>query len=161
MRPAIPLHGHIMRRGAHGTYTHPFLQSGQSGQSGHVCHVDLAQHHTQGYMWGASSAGVVVRLLVYSTGQLALGSKVAAGAPLPLNPLLAAGWAALLANALNCIPVGEISALRLQSFDSPLFPRVPCICIGFSQIRSHDVAFKAVMWHNRLACLLRLGMHAC
>ena len=24
-----------------------------------------------------------------------------------MNPLLAAGWAALLANALNCIPVGE------------------------------------------------------
>ena len=36
-----------------------------------------------------------------------LGSKL--GGPLPLNPLLAAGWAALLANALNCIPVGGAS----------------------------------------------------
>ena len=40
-------------------------------------------------------------------GQLVLGSKL--GGPLPLNPLLAAGWAALLANALNCIPVGGAS----------------------------------------------------
>ena len=40
-------------------------------------------------------------------GQLILGSKL--GGPLPLNPLLAAGWAALLANALNCIPVGGAS----------------------------------------------------
>ena len=48
------------------------------------------------------------RVLVLETGQLALGSKLAAGGPLPLNPLLAAGWAALLANALNCIPVGEL-----------------------------------------------------
>ena len=40
-------------------------------------------------------------------GQLALGSKLAAGGPLPLNPFVTAGWAALLANALNCIPIGR------------------------------------------------------
>ena len=41
------------------------------------------------------------------TGQLFLGGKLAAGANVSLNPLLSAGWAGLLANALNCIPVGE------------------------------------------------------
>ena len=50
------------------------------------------------------------------TGQLALGPKLAAGGPLPLNPFLAAGWAALLANALNCIPVGESLLDRLTFF---------------------------------------------
>jgi hypothetical protein len=39
-------------------------------------------------------------------GQLFLGPKLARGATIALNPLLGAGWAGLLANALNCIPVG-------------------------------------------------------
>ncbi len=43
-------------------------------------------------------------------GQLFVGSKLAQGATVSLNPLLAAGWAGLLANALNCIPVGALMA---------------------------------------------------
>lgn len=49
------------------------------------------------------------------TGQLFLGGKLAAGANVSLNPLLSAGWAGLLANALNCIPVGEQLASLLLS----------------------------------------------
>lgn len=43
-----------------------------------------------------------------------MGSKLAAGATVSLNPLLAAGWAGLLANALNCIPVGAHQAFTLH-----------------------------------------------
>eukprot|EP00884_Botryococcus_braunii_P023262 jgi/Botrbrau1/961/Bobra.114_1s0005.1 len=39
-------------------------------------------------------------------GQLFLGSKLAVGGSIELNPLLTAGWAGLIVNALNSIPVG-------------------------------------------------------
>ncbi|EIE22624.1 hypothetical protein COCSUDRAFT_63768 [Coccomyxa subellipsoidea C-169] len=52
-------------------------------------------------------------LLVGVLGQLFVGSKLAQGATVSLNPLLAAGWAGLLANALNCIPVGVLDGGRI------------------------------------------------
>ncbi|BDA45797.1 probable zinc metalloprotease EGY2, chloroplastic [Coccomyxa sp. Obi] len=52
-------------------------------------------------------------LFVGILGQLFVGSKLAQGAAVSLNPLLAAGWAGLLANALNCIPVGVLDGGRI------------------------------------------------
>lgn len=42
------------------------------------------------------------------TGKLVLGDALAGTAALNLNPLLLSGWAALLVNALNSIPVGTL-----------------------------------------------------
>ncbi len=39
-------------------------------------------------------------------GRALLGGQLESGAPLDLNPLLLAGWAALVVNGLNAIPAG-------------------------------------------------------
>jgi hypothetical protein len=39
-------------------------------------------------------------------GELFLGDKLRLGGEINLNPLAAAGWAGLLVNALNAVPVG-------------------------------------------------------
>lgn len=46
---------------------------------------------------------------VQHKGKLTLGDALAGSESLNLNPLLLAGWAALLVNALNSIPVGMVN----------------------------------------------------
>ena len=73
-----------------------------------------ADHRFQCPAWTHRELGA------WNAGQLFLGGKLAAGANVSLNPLLSAGWAGLLANALNCIPIGERapSAHISQQYDA-------------------------------------------
>lgn len=47
-------------------------------------------------------------------GKLFLGGKLASSQPLDLNPLTLAGWAGLVVNALNMIPLGELDGGRVS-----------------------------------------------
>ncbi|CAI5505411.1 unnamed protein product [Closterium sp. Naga37s-1] len=52
-------------------------------------------------------------LLVGGLAKLLLGPQLAEGASLTLSPVTLAAWAALLVNAINCIPAGELDGGRI------------------------------------------------
>jgi Zn-dependent protease len=59
------------------------------------------------------SASFRESLLIGSLGQATFGDRLFTAASLNCNPLFVAGWAGLIINALQCIPVGELDGGRV------------------------------------------------